>query len=443
MMRRSPAAGQNSLPPEVAHFAATRSRGLLGGTRQRNTVVAGRVPGDCSGSRTGPVAPPPMQRDHAGFRRRQPKRGWSKPMKVPMVLALVLSTVAAGMAHAGTRLGTSGSGDGGNSQVTLQGTKIGTTGGGDGQVTLLGSKPGGAGDGSQVTLQGTRIGTTGTGDGDRGASAQLTAASATGPNLGVVSDGRSIPTAEVLRTSSPSWPGGGNAGEAALDSLANIGANRETSSQRAALLAKKAVAAPLGQESVIGQDTRVRVNPTTTYPARATVLITFSAGRCTGWLINANTVVTAGHCVHPGGGGSFYPTGSYLVFPGRNGTSSPYGSCTARWLASVTAWTVNGDDRYDYGAIKLNCSIGNTTGWYGYIWTSASLTGLPTIINGYPGDKPLTQWRGTDLVRVTQVQRVFYQNDTIGGQSGAPVYYNRSGCGTCAMAVHAYGTYGS
>ena len=225
--------------------------------------------------------------------------------------------------------------------------------------------------------------------------------------------------------------------------MANIGANRETASQRAAMLAKKAVAAPLGQESVIGQDTRVRVNPTTTYPARATVLITFSAGRCTGWLINVNTVVTAGHCVHPGGGGAFYPTGSYLVFPGRNGTSSPYGSCTARWLASVTAWTVNGDDRYDYGAIKLNCSIGNTTGWYGYFWTSAALTGLPTIINGYPGDKPLTQWRSTDLVRVTQAQRVFYQNDTIGGQSGAPVYYNRSGCGTCAMAVHAYGTYGS
>ena len=31
-------------------------------------------------------------------------------MKVPIVLALVLSTVAAGTAHAGTRLGTAGSG---------------------------------------------------------------------------------------------------------------------------------------------------------------------------------------------------------------------------------------------------------------------------------------------------------------------------------------------
>ncbi|MCI0735051.1 MAG: hypothetical protein L0Y50_02055 [Beijerinckiaceae bacterium] len=44
-------------------------------------------------------------------------------------------------------------------------------------------------------------------------------------------------------------------------------------------------------------------------------------------------------------------------------------------------------------------------------------------------------------MRVSQVRRVFYQNDTIGGQSGAPVYYNRTGCGICSMAVHAYGTY--
>ena len=106
----------------------------------------------------------------------------------------------------------------------------------------------------------------------------------------------------------------------------------------------------------------------------------------------------------------------------------------------MTGWVANGRDDYDYGAIKLNCSIGNTTGWYGYFYTSGSLTGLPTIINGYPGDKPLTQWRANDLVRVTQVRRVFYQNDTVGGVSGAPVYYNRAGCGYCSLGVHAYGT---
>jgi glutamyl endopeptidase len=264
---------------------------------------------------------------------------------------------------------------------------------------------------------------------------------AANPDLGVLSNGTVLPAVEVTSSFSPSSPGRVAPGQA-LDRLANFKASSEAKAESASKARLKAVTAPLGQESIIGADTRVRVNPTTTYPARATVLITFSAGRCSGWLINANTVVTAGHCVHPGGGGAFYPTGSYRVYPGYTGSSAPYGSCSARWLASVKGWTVNGDDRHDYGAIKLNCSIGNTTGWYGLFWTSASLTGLPTVINGYPGDKPLTQWRSTDLVRVTQAQRVFYQNDTTGGMSGSPVHYNRSGCGTCAMAVHAYGTYG-
>ena len=107
----------------------------------------------------------------------------------------------------------------------------------------------------------------------------------------------------------------------------------------------------------------------------------------------------------------------------------------------MTGWTQSSDDRYDYGAIKLNCSIGNTTGWYGFFWTTASLLNLPTIINGYPGDKPLEQWRSTDAVRATDTYRVFYQNDTVGGMSGGPVYYNRAVRGLCSMAVHAYGIY--
>ena len=263
----------------------------------------------------------------------------------------------------------------------------------------------------------------------------------TNPNTGVTSNGREIVAVKLRRTFSPSSSGAAEfAG--ARDALAEAKSRAESRRELGALLALQAVDGPKGIESIIGADNRVRVDPTTSFPARATVLITFSAGRCTGWLIGSNTVVTAGHCVHPGGGGAFYPAGSYRIYPGRNGASSPYGSCTARWTASVVGWTVNGDDQYDYGAIKLNCSIGNTTGWYGYFWTSASLTGLPTIINGYPGDKPLTQWRSNDLVRLTQTLRVFYQNDTVGGVSGAPVYYNRAGCGICSMAVHAYGTYG-
>src|SRR4051812_28625996 len=169
--------------------------------------------------------------------------------------------------------------------------------------------------------------------------AHALSAQAANPNQGVVSDGKVIPAVEVLRTFSPSSLGRRRTATS-LDSLANRKARVETAAEAAALLRKQPVSASPNPESVIGTDTRTLVSPTTTYPASATALISFSAGRCTGWLINANTVVTAGHCVHPGGGGSFYPTSSYLIYPGRNGTSSPYGSCTARWLASVNGWTV-------------------------------------------------------------------------------------------------------
>lgn len=270
---------------------------------------------------------------------------------------------------------------------------------------------------------------------------------AAGPNTPVASDGRIVPVTEVGRSFMPPFRGQA-AALGSADRLAELGARAESAAEYERLLRARPQSGPRGQESIIGADQRVRINPTTTYPARATALITFNtpqgASRCTGWLINANTVATAGHCVGPGSGGQFYPVSSYRIFPGRNGTASPYGSCTAKRLYSVTGWVNQGKDDFDYGAIKLNCNVGNTTGWYGYFWQSASLLGLPTIINGYPGDKPLTQWQSTDRVRVNQTRRTFYQNDTVGGMSGAPVWYNRSGAGcsgVCAMAIHAYGVY--
>jgi|FEC22Drversion2_1045045.scaffolds.fasta_scaffold00023_180 glutamyl endopeptidase len=218
----------------------------------------------------------------------------------------------------------------------------------------------------------------------------------------------------------------------------------ESAAEVWALWALEPKTAPLGRESIIGADNRVLIRNTRQFPYRAMVLITFENSRCTGWMIGADTVATAGHCVHSGGSsGRWYQRSTYRIYPGRNGNASPYGSCTAKRLYSVNGWTRNGADDFDYGAIKLNCTVGNTVGWLGFFWQTATLTGLPTIISGYPGDKPLTQWRSTDKVRVTQQRRVFYRNDTVGGMSGSAVYYNRSGCGNCAMAIHAYGVYGS
>ncbi|WBB80126.1 trypsin-like serine protease [Micromonospora sp. WMMD882] len=200
-----------------------------------------------------------------------------------------------------------------------------------------------------------------------------------------------------------------------------------------------------GVNSIIGADERYKINATTSYPYRAIALITFNGGRCTGWFYGPDVVGTAGHCLHSGGSGGAWST-NVVVYPGYTGTSAPYGSCTAKSLHSVSGWTSSANHEFDYGTIKLNCTLGNTVGWLGYFWTAdPGLNGLPTRVCGYPGDKPLEQWCGdadngaqATVVSVT-AEKVYYRNDTVGGNSGAAVHYNRAGCGECSMAYHGYG----
>ncbi|MFK3980720.1 trypsin-like serine peptidase [Micromonospora sp. NPDC050397] len=224
-----------------------------------------------------------------------------------------------------------------------------------------------------------------------------------------------------------------------------VGTGRTVGTNTTAASGSSATA--LGTESIFGPDNRILINPTTSFPARAVVMITRNGNaHCTGWMYGPDIVATAGHCVNAGGGGAWY-TG-LTVWPGRNGGSAPYGSCSVRQLYSVTGWTVSGDEAYDYGAIKLNCTIGYSTGWFGYWWQAASLAGASTLINGYPGEKPFgQQWRGDSVARtvaVSQTNQIFYSNDTTGGMSGSPIYQLRAAgspwcTGYCSMGIHAYG----
>ena len=266
----------------------------------------------------------------------------------------------------------------------------------------------------------------------------------------VASDGTPVELAPLAEAASTEVSGfEGFAPELMADDLhAELRGEPETAEEVWALVQAQPSVAHVGRESVIGADTRKRTNPTTGYPARAVALITYSRNGssyiCTGNLIGADTVLTAGHCVHAGdGSGAAGWSSNVRVYPGRNGSASPYGSCTAKRLYSVTGWTETGSEQYDYGAIKLNCKVGNTVGWFGFFWQSSSLTGLPAVISGYPGDKSFgTQWRANGAVSATQALQVFYKNDTFGGMSGSGVYYDKSGCGQCIHSVHAYGLHG-
>ena len=201
-------------------------------------------------------------------------------------------------------------------------------------------------------------------------------------------------------------------------------------------------------EAVIGPDDRVQITNTTVYPFRAIAsLLIVAADNSvwigTGWFISPKTLVTAGHCVFIKGSGVPGRDGwvkSIKVMPGRNGNSMPFGSAVSTNFKSVSAWTVNGNPNHDYGAIVLNTPLGNAVGTFGFgVYTDADLLATTANISGYPGDKPSgTQWFHARRVTGVNPLKVFYDIDTAGGQSGAPVWRIING-GRFAIAIHAYG----
>ena len=216
-------------------------------------------------------------------------------------------------------------------------------------------------------------------------------------------------------------------------------------------------ARPAGQESVLPYpscafgddcDGRKQITDTTQYPSRAIGQIEYVEDAqnyiCTGWLIDMNTILTAGHCVYPAANDQI---DSATFAAGRNGATDPYGSpCNVIQIYSPDEWKINQIEDSDWGLMQLDCPIGTTVGWFGYFWIKGekALKDIKVHVRGYPADAPDgTMWDMAGKITISKAKQVFYKIDTFGGQSGAPIYQNnRRGCGVCSMGLHAYGVHG-
>ena len=210
----------------------------------------------------------------------------------------------------------------------------------------------------------------------------------------------------------------------------------------------------LSMETVIGKDERIRVPDTDLYPWRMICALQIrgpggTGAIGTGWFIGPRTVVTAGHCVysHTFFGGW---ADSVEVIPGLNRLPSgrlvrPFGSTTSRRMSVLDRWA-NGDDRepdHDVGCIHLDEPLGDATGWFGFASLPPDeLKGYLVNISGYPSDRGGgdEQYFASNRILHVGERRVFYDVDTFGGQSGAPVWiHEEEGAPPLAVAVHAYG----
>lgn len=215
--------------------------------------------------------------------------------------------------------------------------------------------------------------------------------------------------------------------------------------------------------SVIGEDDRRLLTATTVYPNRAIAHLTmdlspggaFGSYLCSGFLIDRNTLLTSGHCVHEGGTGSTADFATNLRITlgrgrGGNPDAAPYGTCRAGELLTTPGWIDGAGEGQDYGIVQLtNCTVpnvGQRTGWFGYVAVQGrgTLAFTPANVRGYPGLPPRglngTLWTHNGQVLQSRWAMAFYRTDTTGGESGSPVYQpGRAWCGACALAIHGYG----
>jgi V8-like Glu-specific endopeptidase len=204
-------------------------------------------------------------------------------------------------------------------------------------------------------------------------------------------------------------------------------------------------------ESVCDPDERERHESTTTGPASGicqlfTHLPSGRVMRGTGWFFSEGLVVTAGHCIHGGEGGTFFP--SVEVIPGMNAGAKPFGS---HWVSSeefrvARGWAERGARADDYAAIRVPVdSFRNANGERPFVFgadvlSDAQLVSAVITVSGYPADKPVgTQWADNGLLDSIAPKRLWYSIDTYGGHSGSGIYAMSAGR-PVVVGIHNYGS---
>lgn len=214
-----------------------------------------------------------------------------------------------------------------------------------------------------------------------------------------------------------------------------------------------------GAERVLGsRDRRVKVSAPKDWPWRVHGHLELNFGPKStyigsGTLVGPKHVLTAGHCLYDHDSrdpSKSTPIKSASFYPGLSGTDVPWSAQGATMVVHPrykNARMPGEQQESDIGIIILDRPLGTKLGYFGT--REFADTDSIVHITGYPGDKGENKTRGREMytmngpITVKKPNRVFYDIDTYGGQSGSGAYTwsEERKEGTC-VAVHAYGPSG-
>lgn len=169
--------------------------------------------------------------------------------------------------------------------------------------------------------------------------------------------------------------------------------------------------------------TNSSVNP---YYAICYIKMTFpngTTGYGSGFLVNNNTVITAGHVLYQSSLGGW--ASSVKVYPGKNGSSEPYGYKTYSKMWVGGTWYSSSNPDGDFGVIRLSSSSGVPAHFWMQARTDTQLSGLSVTMTGYPQDKQsltYTMWKSFGSIYDVTTYQFYFDAFGTAGVSGSPVY---------------------
>lgn len=202
----------------------------------------------------------------------------------------------------------------------------------------------------------------------------------------------------------------------------------------------------LWDETVINLDDRVPVPDVSAYPWRAicALRITSRTGQQyvgTGWLASPTLVVTAGHCVYLHQDDDWAE--EITVLAGLDGSAAPrFGAVRARRFRTVDGWIEGKAAGSDYGGILLDEPLGDEVGYFGVgALGDDQLRRSWANISGYPTDvgSARRQFFHARLLVEVNESRLFYDIDTLSGQSGSPIWFSAEDGRRIAVGIHTSG----
>jgi V8-like Glu-specific endopeptidase len=152
--------------------------------------------------------------------------------------------------------------------------------------------------------------------------------------------------------------------------------------------------------------------------------------RCSGTLVAASIVITAGHCVHNGGNGEAGWIQSAWFAPAFYNYNYPFGWAYAGFVNTTSGWYNTGNivEGYDVGIVVLgkrygtSNQIGSYTGWQGVCIANCLQPYWYLSQIGYPGNyyNGIYPTRGEHLETNLENTDYYYGSGMQGGSSGGP-----------------------